>query len=412
MENTTSNYSTSADDAATTRNNDGLQGAEEYPNFFLIHPELTFIYLTFISIFMMIGNIGNVMVIGAVLSDKKLMTQGKMMIGNIGNVMVIGAVLSDKKLMTQGNVFILNLAIADLTVTSLVDPMSIAGVVLGPKYFNDRPALCKAIGSLCLASCVCSLYSIAAISLNRYILICKNEHYMKIFTWKRTVLYAIALWCCAWSLDIPNYLYWGGHTYDMKTMACSYDRLASFSYTVFFISMFVTLPLFTVLACNVNIYLFVHRSRRRVGGYNKQPEAGSKKSTVAAVSSTAHRVEVDSVEIEEDSTSYVTIVKDGTSCDPMGKSIRKNRVRGSDIRLAKTLFIVFVVFLICWSPYALICLLDFQDAAPKVLYVIFIKLAHTNSSLNSVLYAALNENFRTGYKVFLRKLFYCCSSRK
>ena len=37
--------------------------------------------------------------------------------GNIGNVMVIGAVLTDRRLRKAGNLFILNLAIADLCVT-------------------------------------------------------------------------------------------------------------------------------------------------------------------------------------------------------------------------------------------------------------------------------------------------------
>ena len=37
--------------------------------------------------------------------------------GNIGNMLVIGAVTTDKRLRKAGNVFILNLAIADLCVT-------------------------------------------------------------------------------------------------------------------------------------------------------------------------------------------------------------------------------------------------------------------------------------------------------
>lgn len=39
-------------------------------------------------------------------------------IGNIGNVMVIGAVLTDRRLRKECNIFILNLAFADLCVTS------------------------------------------------------------------------------------------------------------------------------------------------------------------------------------------------------------------------------------------------------------------------------------------------------
>ena len=33
------------------------------------------------------------------------------------------------------------------------------------------------------------------------------------------------LWVGAFFLDLPNMLGWGDHTYDMKTLACSYDRV-------------------------------------------------------------------------------------------------------------------------------------------------------------------------------------------
>ncbi len=39
------------------------------------------------------------------------------LIGNIGNAMVIGAVVCDKRLQKESNIFIVNLAIADLCVT-------------------------------------------------------------------------------------------------------------------------------------------------------------------------------------------------------------------------------------------------------------------------------------------------------
>ena len=77
--------------------------------------------------------------------------------------------------------------------------------------------------------------------------------------------------------------------------------------------------------------------------------------------------------------------------------------RNSEMRLAKTLFIIFVVFLICWSPYAVVVLIDRYDEWDKIVYVIIIQMAHTNSSLNSIIYAASNKDFREGYRRLL-----CC----
>ncbi len=145
-----------------------------------------------------------------------------------------------------------------------MDPFSIAGVFAGHQWFLDRPGLCHLIGAVCLVSCVCSLWSIAAISVNRYVLLCHPHIYRDIYTWRNTIYICIALWMWALCLDIPNFVDWGGHTFDMKTMACSYDRLASYSYTVFFVSMFVVIPLLTVLYCNLNIYMTVKKSKRRM----------------------------------------------------------------------------------------------------------------------------------------------------
>ncbi|ELT94145.1 hypothetical protein CAPTEDRAFT_64190, partial [Capitella teleta] len=281
------------------------------------------------------------------------------LIGNVGNVLVIGAVVCDRKLRKEGNVFIVNLAIADLCVTSVVDPFSVAGVLVGHQWFLDRHVLCHAIGSICLVSCVCSLWSIAAISVNRFVLLCRQTLYRKIFTWRSAIHMSLGLWVVAILLDLPNFLDWSDHTYDMKTMACSYDRTASYSYTVFFITLFVTIPLFVVVYCNIKIYSFVLRSRIR--DYASDPL-----------------------------TSKNRVL-------PGKREIRQ------EVKLAKTLFLIFLVFCVCWAPYALVCLIDRYDRISKDVYTVAILMAHSSSTLNSILYCATNKRFRDGYRLFLGK---------
>ena len=49
------------------------------------------------------------------------------------------------------------------------------GIVKGELWFEYRPRLCTAVASICVMSCFCSLLSIMAISINRYVHICKNQ---------------------------------------------------------------------------------------------------------------------------------------------------------------------------------------------------------------------------------------------
>ena len=324
-----------------------------------------------------------------------------------------------------------------------VNPFSIAGVMVGHEWFLQNSGLCHLIGSICLVSCVCSLWSIAAISLNRYVLLCQQRYYSRIFSWRSSAFIAACLWLVALCLDLPNFLDWGDHTYDMKTMACSYDRTASYSYTVFFITLFVTIPLMVVLYCNINIYIFVLRSKIRVAAHKNG--IASDIPTATDMESVTNQMDMQTttpprnhspngmIQVEHSSQAplvhqeagsekflkpvpmeelQVKVSKETYNKKVVGKQRRvpNKRDMRREVRLARTLFIVFMAFCTCWAPYALICLTDRYDTVSKVAYTLTILLAHSSSTLNSILYAATNKGFRDGYKVFLISCGFKCFS--
>ncbi len=330
-----------------------------------------------------------------------------------------------------------------------------------------------------------------------------------IYTWRNTIYICIVLWFGALLLDIPNFVDWGGHTFDMKTMACSYDRLASYSYTVFFISMFVVIPLLIVLYCNLNIYITVVKSKMRVSSHSTGYDATETTKTASHVLDTDGkplpsgdtetaivRVSIVSTKVmdidkdEETSEKGMAEMADGNHLavpadskrkhgqaqgqipqddqnDIKTKGITKTMADGNDtnvqneilrnevkmiltemdndnerdieqrrnaivpkdsmskeaktkrnkekkakakemrneIRLARTLFLIFVCFCICWSPYALLCLIDRYDKVHKIWYSLAILMAHASSTLNSLLYAVTNRTFRDGYVIFIKRVF-------
>ena len=95
--------------------------------------------------------------------------------GTLGNLLVIGSVLVHRPLRRLHNAFIVNLAVADLCVSALIQFATVDALLrLGATFWN-RPALCDFFGFLCTTSCTCSLWSITAISINRYVCICHNS---------------------------------------------------------------------------------------------------------------------------------------------------------------------------------------------------------------------------------------------
>lgn len=98
------------------------------------------------------------------------------------------------------------------------------------------------------------------------------------------------------------------------------------------------------------------------------------------------------------------------------------RIRPSDMRNFITMFVVFVLFAICWAPLNLIGLavaIDPTHVAPRIpewLFVVSYFMAYFNSCLNAIIYGLLNRNFRNEYKlivtsVWVTRLFVTETSR-
>ncbi|WAR09898.1 MTR1B-like protein [Mya arenaria] len=259
-------------------------------------------------------------------------------VGNVGNFMVIGAILSYRPLLrTKGNMFVINLALADICITTIVSPMNMVGVTKGP----------------------------------RLIQICKPFIYHRIYTHKKTILYCVGLWIWAMLLDLPNWVGWGGHTFALKEMGCTFDRLANYGYTIFMTIMSIFLPMTVVLSCYIAILIYVRNSRREVRKF------GRSENTPMRLSRSSKR----------------------------GGSAKKMSYKKDDLQFAIILFISFLAFVLCWSPYMIALIFDFEDQWPKEIYVAGTLLGHSNSCLNPIIYAMGYARFRKGYYVFIHKLF-------
>lgn len=104
------------------------------------------------------------------------------------------------------------------------------------------------------------------------------------------------------------------------------------------------------------------------------------------------------------------------------KTDESPRLRPSDLRNFITMFVVFVLFAICWAPLNLIGLavaIDPHHVVPRIpewLFVVSYFMAYFNSCLNAIIYGLLNRNFRNEYKriitsVWVTRLFVTETSR-
>ena len=79
------------------------------------------------------------------------------------------------------------------------------------------------------------------------------------------------------------------------------------------------------------------------------------------------------------------------------------------IRQVKTVFIIFVSFFCCWSPYVVVLLYDRSDSLPLCVHLYASMLAHLHANLNVAIYSLGNPTVRAAYRrLVARVVAYCC----
>ncbi|XP_061193535.1 melatonin receptor type 1B-A-like [Saccostrea echinata] len=277
------------------------------------------------------------------------------LVGTCGNILILLALCVTKKMKSLESIFIANLAISDMYVTLVADTMSVVAKLEGENFFNLYPGLCQFIAYGCTMSCVNSLGTIALMSFNRYVLLCHHQHYDKIFKKHTCIMMCVSLYCVGLLLVLLNLAGIGDHSFDRKSLECIWDRMATYYYTVVFSVTLVWIPVVVTGFSYLNIYLRVTRSAKRMKKHQDKPAKSS-------------------------------------------------------VNLARTLFIIYVVFATCWIPYALIIVVDRNDTFPHEAHLYVTVFAHLHPSINWLVYYFTNTKFHRAFDKIagLHRVFGIC----
>lgn len=298
-------------------------------------------------------------------------------IGLLGNACAIFVHLTSRRLRLPHNVFVVSLAITDCVM------MLSAPVVI----INLRSGILVESAGACLAVVVAfrfasslEMLTIAAIGFVRYLRIVHPKSALASFTWERGVRGVIAVWAYAsfWILVmfLPGV---SSYAYNPRMFLC----LAHHSSTAYLVSSLVFIYAVSVILIAysyLRIYTVVRRSRRRI-----QVESSSSSSRAAVVATI--------------SSSYSSTHQ--TNLGPYCAG-RKEWLRMADeSRLALQLIVIFVVFVVCWSPYLISTTAsgndDDDDAAgryPQSVYNFFLVSILFNSAATPVVYVCCNRVYR------------------
>ncbi|KAG9272606.1 melatonin receptor type 1A isoform X1 [Astyanax mexicanus] len=275
----------------------------------------------------------------------------------LGNLLVIFSVYRNKKLRNAGNIFVVSLAVADIVVAVYPYPLVLMSIF--HNGWNLGFVHCQISGFVMGLSVIGSIFNITGIAINRYCYICHSLKYDKLYSDKNSLCYVLLIWMLTVVAIVPNFFV-GSLQYDPRVYSCTFAQSASSAYTIAVVFFHFILPILIVTYCYLRIWILVIQVRRRV-----KPEF-------------------------------------------------RPKLTPHDVRNFITMFVVFVLFAVCWAPLNFIGLavaVDPERVAPLIPEWFFVSsyfMAYFNSCLNAIVYGLLNQNFRREYKKIIVSL---CTAR-
>lgn len=177
----------------------------------------------------------------------------------VGNILVIVAVIKEKRLRKVGNIFIINLAVSDFLVGVAVAPLAIVYDVNGKWTLGNT--VCDLWISLDVISCTASILNLCAIGYDRYNAIIQPMKYARKRTFTRAWTIVGAVWTYSFLIAMPRYLGWRDPNEHINGGSdCFISR--NFSYTLFSTLGAFFIPLMVMLFFYYKIYMAT-RVRKR-----------------------------------------------------------------------------------------------------------------------------------------------------
>ncbi|XP_064161165.1 adenosine receptor A1-like [Anguilla rostrata] len=280
----------------------------------------------------------------------------------LGNVLVILVVALNRGLRDPTFCFIVSLALADIAVGTLVIPLAVViSLGLRTQFFT-----CLFLSCLLLIITQSSILSLLAIAVDRYLRVKIPTRYGVIVTERRAWVAVCVCWLLSALAGMVPMLGW--HNPDPSAnlttaggdIVCHFTTVMSMDYMVYFNFFgWVVAPLSIMIGLYAQIF---HVIRRQL---NRRAEA---------------------------------------TCDA-------SRYYRKELKLAKSLALVVLLFALCWLPLHVMNCVDFfcagSCAVPQSAVYVGIFMSHVNSAVNPLVYAFRIARFRATLLQIWRRWVLC-----
>nr|CAQ68184.1 opioid receptor kappa [Cyprinus carpio] len=273
----------------------------------------------------------------------------------VGNCLVMYVIIRYTKMKTATNIYIFNLAAADALVTTTM-PFQSTDYLLNSWPFGE--VVCKVFISIDYYNMFTSIFTLTMMSVDRYVAVCHPVKALDFRTPMKAKIINILIWVLSSAAGIPAMVLGSTQT-NNGTTECALQFPDPYLYwdTLMKICVFIfgfVAPLLIITVCYTLMVLRL-KSVRLLSGSRKKD-----------------------------------------------RNLR---------RITRLVLVVVAVFVVRWTPIHIFILVKAlapgvpETTAVMAAYFFCVALGYTNSSLNPILYAFLDENFKRCFRVF------CCPGR-
>ncbi|XP_059194383.1 opioid receptor, delta 1b [Centropristis striata] len=272
-------------------------------------------------------------------------------VGLLGNVLVMYGVVRYTKMKTATNIYIFNLALADALATSTL-PFQSAKYLMSTWPFGE--VLCKVVIAIDYYNMFTSIFTLTMMSVDRYIAVCHPVRALDFRTPAKAKLINVCIWFLSSAVGVPVMIMAVTKVTDKGITSCElrFPHPDWYWDTVMKICVFIFAFVVPVLVITVCYGLMILRLK------SVRLLSGSK---------------------EKD------------------RNMR---------RITRMVLVVVAAFIICWTPIHIFIIVktmvvvDRKNLLVIACWHLCIALGYTNSSLNPLLYAFLDENFKRCFRDF------------
>ncbi|CAH2090481.1 unnamed protein product [Euphydryas editha] len=361
-----------------------------------------------------------------------------MLIGIPGNIVTIVALARYEKVRNATAIFIMHLSCSDLLHCCFNFPL--AASTFWHRSWKHGGMLCRMFPLARYTLVNVSIYTIVAITINRYVLIAHPRFYPKLYKNRNIAIMLISIWVCPFAVYTAIWFEkWGRFGLDASIGSCSIlPDENKISPKTFLILIVFIIPSIVISILYARIFFIVRKATKKTLKTNERTVEPEEDSSVDTSCSVSARITAESsinyvVEQAKDpqislrndpstplqrSTTFKVYIKDDIVKYPEvlkqePSRLRRTRLRKSmaplklslptrkDRRLGTMIIAIMVTFWLCHLPMIVTKLLHNVNTHPVSNIAAYV-LLFLSSSINPVIYVVMSNEYRKAYKNLFR----------